>query len=180
MPAALFPSVLATRALGPAGTFSYTTQYFPSYRPRLLFLGQSVALDPNRPPHYARQTTPNTESTSASSSQATGAGATTSVPSTAATTPNPGPSFPCASGLEKIASATPTEPPEYSSFSASYYESHPRTADDPLFECGWIGELPGDLDDVTREDQNKTAEWFMGLDPEKDGEEYLDAMEFLS
>lgn len=145
----------------------------------LFFSAPSVALEPRRPLHHVKQSLSGTE-TIESTLEATGTRATTSIVTPAATsTTSDTSSDVCSSQLEEISDAMPTEPPEYSSFSKSYYETHPRTADNPVFDCAWIRDLPERLDEVTLEDQNRTAEWFLGLDPDDDAELFDQAMTYL-
>lgn len=73
----------------------------------------------------------------------------------------------------------PTEPPEYDSFSRSYYDTHTRTADSPDFDCAWIKDIPEGLDEITLEDQNRTTKWIEDLDPEDDGELFDKAMAYM-
>ncbi|KAL2114180.1 hypothetical protein VUR80DRAFT_107 [Thermomyces stellatus] len=132
----------------------------------LLFIGQSVALIHRPPVHFAPQAL---AASASPSSSATGGEGTEAIPTATATSDANEP-YPCASEYEEIEGAMPTEPPAYSSFSKSYYETHPRTANDPLFDCAWIEEIPKDLDEATLKNENETAEWYLGLDPDKDGD----------
>lgn len=142
-------------------------------------LGTSAALDPRRALHHVRQAVSDAEITEAAHDP-TGTGATTKIVTpTATSTISDSSSYVCSSQLEDIAAAMPTEPPEYSSFSRSYYDTHPRTADSSAFDCAWIKDLPEELDEVTLEDQNRTTEWFMALDPKDDGELFDKAMAYL-
>ena len=53
----------------------------------------------------------------------------------------------------------PTPPPELSTFSSSFYETHTRTADDPARECGWIAEIPSSFNSAIYDYRNETDAW---------------------
>ena len=83
------------------------------------------------------------------------------------------PSSICASEIEKVKDTLPTQPPEFSAFSSSYYDTHPRTAEDPLWDCAWISEIPKDYDDLAFDYWNETYEWFYHtFDPVQERDEF--------
>lgn len=149
------------------------------YATSFIFLGQSVAVRAYFPfrGHLAQQAAlQQAEITTSSPSATESAGATTSIISATSTASE---LFPCFSEIQEIEDSLPTDPPGYSSFSNSYYESHPRTADLPELECAWFSELPEDLDDETLKTQNETEEWFHRLESGEDPVMYDKLMDFV-